>query len=156
MWHKPVLILSAVLSLVFFSGQSVYAEKIYKWTDNEGNIHYSDRPNNKEQSEEISVSPGPDQQATDDAKKRKQQQKSTADSLEKERQQREQQRTAEQKKRDAELAEEQARQAETPQGQNIDNTYPRYPRPPNYPRPHPHPPVAVPLPSGGSPARPAK
>jgi len=159
MWHKSIILLSSVLILAISNGQSIAAEKIYKWTDSDGNIHYSDQPHKTEQSEEINVSPAPSRQATEEAKQRKQQLKSTANLLEKERLQREKDLAEEQKKRDAELAEEKARQEETPTGQNIDRrnlprppNYPRpHPVPPNYPTPHPNPPAAVPLPSGANP-----
>ena len=153
MWHNPVSILTTFLLFAIFSSPSVYAKKIYKWTDNEGNIHYSDRPHETNQSEKVKIAPGPNQQQKEEAIQREQQLKSTADSLEQDNQQRDQKRAEEQKKREAELAKQKARQPEEPQGQNTDNyAYPRYPIRPRPPV-HPRPPVAVPLPSGANPGR---
>jgi nucleosome binding factor SPN SPT16 subunit len=160
---KYVLSLTAIFLLVGLNLQSVFADKIYKWTDSKGNIHYSDRPDNKNQSEQIKIAPGPSKDKKDAALQRQQQLKSTADTLEQDNKQREQKRAEEQKELDKKLAAEKAKQNEVPQGQNTDNYgYGRYParRPPNYPQPPPSnypkpgkPPVVVPLPSGANPGR---
>lgn len=139
----PVLFLFFIVAF-----QTAFAAKIYKWTDDKGNVHYSDKPDNKNQNQQIKITPGPSKEKKEAAKQHQQQLKSTADTLEKNNQEREQKRSEEQKKRDDALAAEKAKQNEVPEGQN-DNYYPGYPRralPPNYPRPRP--PIAVPLPSG--------
>lgn len=141
---------TVILLLANVPLSSTFAGKIYKWTDSEGNIHYTDRPNNKNDNQQIEITPGPSQDKKEAAKQREQKLKSTADSLQQTNQQREQIRTEEQKKRDEEaaLAAEKAKQNQPAEGQNTNDYgyggYPRRIRPPNVVRP----PVARPLPSG--------
>ncbi len=51
-------ILLAVLLLAGF-GQALAADKIYKWTDDNGVVHYSATPPEGPDSESVSIRPGP-------------------------------------------------------------------------------------------------
>lgn len=44
---------SLLLLVALFGSTAVYAEKLYKWTDEEGNVHYSQKPQNDVGSEEV-------------------------------------------------------------------------------------------------------
>lgn len=44
---------SLLLIASLFGSSAVYAEKLYKWTDEEGNVHYSQKPRNDVGSEEV-------------------------------------------------------------------------------------------------------
>lgn len=41
---KTRLLLSSIAALAIAAGSAAYADEIYKWTDDEGNVHYEDRP----------------------------------------------------------------------------------------------------------------
>ena len=46
--------LTSLLLIASLLGSSaIYAEKLYKWTDEEGNVHYSQKPRNDVGSEEV-------------------------------------------------------------------------------------------------------
>jgi hypothetical protein len=41
---KTQLLLSSIAALAISAGSAAFADEIYKWTDDEGNVHYEDRP----------------------------------------------------------------------------------------------------------------
>jgi hypothetical protein len=43
---------------------------IYKWVDDEGRVHYSDKPTDKHKTEEVDVEPGPSQEEADTTRER--------------------------------------------------------------------------------------
>lgn len=143
----PLCLFNAVLT-------PTHAQQIYKWADENGTVHYSDRPDPNAQTEQILIKPGPDSGADetpDEAIKRLQ---ATSNELEASRQQRETARAKEQEKHRKALEENAKQEIETDKREsNRDRWYyGRYPqRPPIQPsiRPpvKPQPPLAVPLPS---------
>lgn len=45
---KRSRLLLTVATVVMFSSSAVVSSDIYKWTDNDGNVHYEDRPTDKQ------------------------------------------------------------------------------------------------------------
>jgi hypothetical protein len=153
----PLFLLAICLSYIVLT--PLYAQQIYKWTDENGSVHYSDRPDPDAQTEQIVIKPS--KEATqdknpDETLKRLQ---ATTTDLEAGRQQREAAREKEQE-RLRKLSEQNGQQEkETDKREsNRDRWYyggfPQRPsirpptKPPNKPPIKPRPPTAVPLPSG--------
>ena len=53
---KIQLIPSCILALVITAGSASYADEIYKWTDEDGNVHYEDRPSEVYAGERLQMS----------------------------------------------------------------------------------------------------
>lgn len=82
------------------------ADQIYKWTDKQGNVHYSDRPHPNINNKEISITPGPTDQQVDEALKIRKRLNQTGHELAEQSKMREQERekqTEQQRKQQAEL-----------------------------------------------------
>ncbi len=147
------------LLLVILSGTSIQAaEKIYKWTDELGNVHYSDQPDPAaRQPEIITLEPPPNEAQVREAEQMQRELENSAAALSNSRQQREKKQAETEKKSQQQQAErekliEEARKKwEMQTDQPVTPWYPAYPglpRPPNRPGPplRPRPPVIKPLP----------
>lgn len=69
MTQKPLIIITAFFCLSISGLITVNAEKIYKWTESKGNVHYSDRPHESHPPEKVKIEPGPGDQARTAAQK---------------------------------------------------------------------------------------
>lgn len=83
--------------IVFLFSQVCHAE-IYKWTDENGRVHYGERPET-ENTEKIEIKTSPSSQDPDLAKQRQEKQRKLMEVLEEERQQKNQQRKEELKQK---------------------------------------------------------
>ena len=83
MTRKIILLLSVALI-------AIASAEVYKWVDEEGRVHYSDKPTDTHKSKEVDIEPGPSpekiEKAREQAEKQKQRvhEKTVADQLEKE------------------------------------------------------------------------
>jgi hypothetical protein len=80
----------------------------YKWVDDKGNVHYTDKPPEPEKTQEIVIDPGPSQEKVDEARQRTEKIKQTGEML---RQSREFTRLKEERKKQAALHEAQVGKA---------------------------------------------
>jgi hypothetical protein len=53
---KTQLLLSSIVALAMTAGSASYADEIYKWTDEDGNVHYEDRPSEVYAGERLQMS----------------------------------------------------------------------------------------------------
>lgn len=53
---KTRLFLSCIAALVITASSATYADEIYKWTDEDGNVHYEDRPSEVYAGERLQMS----------------------------------------------------------------------------------------------------
>lgn len=53
---KTQLLLSSIVALAITAGSASYADEIYKWTDEDGNVHYEDRPSEVYSGERLQMS----------------------------------------------------------------------------------------------------
>jgi len=53
---KTRLFLSSIVALAITAGSASYADEIYKWTDEDGNVHYEDRPSEVYAEERVQMS----------------------------------------------------------------------------------------------------
>ena len=59
-------IIAATASLLALTATSVvFASDIYKWTDEDGNVHYGDKPMVSDQPERVAIDSAPTDPATD-------------------------------------------------------------------------------------------
>lgn len=147
----PLFLLAICLSYIVLT--PLYAQQIYKWTDENGSVHYSDRPDPDAQTEQIFIKPSKEStqdKNPDETLKRLQ---ATTTDLEAGRQQREAAREKEQE-RLRKLSEQNGQQEKETDKRESNRDrwyYGRYPprpiQPPVQPPVNPQPPIAVPLPS---------
>lgn len=140
--------------LLFAISTPILAQQIYKWVDENGNVHYSDRPDPEAQAERIFIKPSQDSDSGENPDETIKRLQETSNDLEASRQQRETVRKIEQEKNHKALEERAKQEKETDKREsNRDRWYyGRYPqrpptRPPVLPPVNPQPPIAVPLPS---------
>lgn len=55
---KRLAIATAAIITVI-AANAVFASDIYKWTDEDGNVHYGDRPNGEQQPERVAIDSSP-------------------------------------------------------------------------------------------------
>ncbi len=53
---KTQLLLGSIVALAITAGSATYADEIYKWTDEDGNVHYEDRPSEVYAGERLQMS----------------------------------------------------------------------------------------------------
>ena len=90
----PVCLCYAVLT-------PIHAQQIYKWIDDNGNVHYSDRPEPDAQAEHIFIKPHPNSRSNEGPDEAIKRMEATSNELETSRQQRETARAKEQEKNNA-------------------------------------------------------
>lgn len=132
----------------------IAAQQIYKWADDDGNVHYSDRPDPNAQVEQIFIKPGPDSHSNEEPDETIKRLQATSNELEASRQRRETEREREQKKyrkalEESAKQEKEADKRETNRDRWYYGGFPQRPptRQPNMPLLKPHPPMVAPLPS---------
>lgn len=90
-----------LLVIVLLVTGSVTQAEIYRWVDEKGQVHYGDRPQQKQNSQQIKIKPKPASNSSGAPRNLQQEQQKFLRSLEAERQEREEQR-ARQAKQDEE------------------------------------------------------
>ena len=144
--------------LLFSVSIPIAAQQIYKWVDDNGNVHYSDHPDPDVQAEQIFIKPSPDSRSNQDSDEAIKRLQATSNELEASRQQRETARAKEQEKirKEREQSAKQEKETDKRESQRDRWYYGGFPqrpptrppvKPPNKPPVKPRPPIAVPLPS---------
>ncbi|MDX1824600.1 MAG: DUF4124 domain-containing protein [Thiohalomonadales bacterium] len=149
----PLYLLSTCLLLTI---STTNAQQIYKWIDEDGNVHYSDRPDPSAQTEQINIKPSQNPERSENPEETIKRLQNASNDLEASRQQREASRAKEQealRKKSATNAEQEKEtdKRESNRDRWYYGRYPQRPRPPTRPpiQPpiNPQPPIAIPLPS---------
>jgi hypothetical protein len=140
--------------LLFTISTPTVAQQIYKWVDDNGNVHYSDRPDPDAQAEEVFIKPSPDARSNEEPDEAIKRLQATSNELEASRQERETARAKQQEKlrKETELNAKQEKETDKRESQRDRWYYGGFPqrpptRPPVQPPVNPQPPIAVPLPS---------
>lgn len=54
-----IALIQFTLMLALFAGSPVFAQSVYKWTDEQGVVHFGDRPPIDESAERVAIAPAP-------------------------------------------------------------------------------------------------